>query len=672
MWLNQLAIEAWKILEESAAFILLGFLIAGVLHVIMARTRWADWLRGLRARTVFLASAVGLPLPLCSCSVLPAAVSLRRQGASKGATISFLISTPETSVQSVLLTYALIGPIMAIYRPVAALVTALTAGLVDNFAEKRWPAEPEPAAQQENASCCHHDEHADHDHGHSPEPMKIGWRDGMRHAFVDIYDDVVGWMLLGVAVAAVIQVLVPGFVLDAVFGPPIQAMLVMLVIGVPLYVCAEASTPIAAALILQGVNPGAALVFLLAGPATNIGSIGLLTRQLGKRTVAIYLTCIAIVSVAMGVLLNWFFDTRAIDISARALSEPLLPPWLKTIGAVVFVLLALGSVKRLDLFGKLVRGLDRWLPVHVTSARFVTAIVLIAMAIYMSAGFVRIEPGQMGIIKRFGAMVGDPAGPGLHYHWPYPFGSVDRVDTQSVRRLVLGARSGEEDFDPDESSMLLGDENIANIKSVIKWHMAPEKVISFAYAAADRQALVRDAARASMREVLASAEIDTVFTTAQHDLAMRIGRRIQDRLDDYDCGIRLISFDFLDLHAPAEVHDAFRDVASALEDKLTQRNRALARKAKIIPLAKGTRQRNILDARSYEHRIVGQATGEASRFTHRYEAYCDYPQETRTRVMFDMYDRVLPGLRKCIRPSTGNLELDLRFNMQAAIERTQF
>ena len=308
MWLAQLALESWTILKESAAFILVGFLIAGVLHVLLARGRWADWLKGLGARSVVLASAIGLPLPLCSCSVLPAAVSLRKRGAGKGAVLSFLISTPETSVQSVLLTYSLLGPFMAVIRPVAACITALVAGLAENFVEARAPSEPaEPEDQPECDECASRD-------ATGPED-RVTWLDGQRHAFVDIFDDVVGWMLLGIVVAAGIQVAVPGFVLEAVFGPPLQAILVMLVIGVPLYVCAESSTPIAAVLIAQGVNPGAALVFLLAGPATNLGTLGLLTRQLGRRTVAIYLTTIVVISVLMGLMVDWFFEAREINLS---------------------------------------------------------------------------------------------------------------------------------------------------------------------------------------------------------------------------------------------------------------------------------------------------------------------------------------------------------------------
>lgn len=693
--LNQLIHEGWVVLRESAAFILLGFLIAAGLHAVLRKTNWARLLQGTKARTVVLASAIGLPLPLCSCSVLPAAISLRKQGAGKGATLSFLISTPETSVQSVLLTYALLGPVMAIYRALAACVTALVAGLAENFFEKRYPVDAPEGADEpvsdccgdksaESGDCCDTDpaestccgsqpaaedgdcghDHAGHNHsgdGH-PGDGASWWRGALRHAFVDIYDDVVGWMLLGVVVAAVIQVLIPGFILDAVFGPPLQAMLVMLVIGVPLYICAEASTPMAAALILKGVNPGAALVFLLAGPATNIGSVGLLVRQLGKRTVVIYLTSIAVVSVLMGLGLNMLFDARGIDITARAMAEPLLPGWFKTLGAILFLLLAIGSIYRRRYISRFAGWLDRLLPVRVTPARLGIAALLLAVIGYASTGLFAVQPGQVGIVKHFGRIVDDNAQPGLHYMLPYPFGSVDRVDVREVRRLVLGTAAGSQDADESESWVLLGDENIANIACGVQWRMAPGEAVRFAYATADAERLVQDAVRGGLREALSSANIDTVFTTDQDDLAADVASIAQSVLDRCESGIELVSFNFLDLHAPAEVHSAFRDVASALEDQSRFRNEALTQQARIIPLAEGAKHRDIRDAAAYLSRVVADAKGKSAGFLAQLESYNVYPELTRSRMLFETFDRVLPGLKKCIRPSEGNLMLDLRYD----------
>lgn len=682
MWLNQLILESWTVLRESAAFILMGFLIAAGLHAVLGKTNWARWLTGLRARTVVLASAIGLPLPLCSCSVLPAAISLRKQGAGKGATLSFLISTPETSVQSVLLTYALLGPVMAIYRPLAACVTALAAGLTENFLEKRFPSEPAVGESESGdagvnccktestntVSCC--DEKAsqsdcgdhEHHHGASSNASSSWWRGALRHAFVDIYDDVVGWMLLGVVVAAVIQVLIPGFILDAVFGPQLQAMLVMLIIGIPLYICAEGSTPMAAALILKGVNPGAALVFLLAGPATNIGSIGLLVRQLGKRTVAVYLTSIAVVSVLMGVGLNMLFDARSINLSARVMSEPLLPDWLKNLGAVVFLILAVGTIRRRRMIHRLAGWMDRHLPVRVTAQRLGVAVVLLGLFGYAGSGLYVVQPGQIGIARHFGRIVEDNALPGIHYRLPYPFGRADRIEARRIHRTVLGAPAGVDGVDETRSWVLLGDENVANIACAVQWRMANGQAVQFAYGTLNVERLVECAVHSALRKVLSGAYIDTVFTSEQDRLVFDVEKEAQSILDRCQSGIELVSFNFLDLHAPSQVHSAFREVASALEDQSRFRNDALTFQARTIPMAKGTKHRSILEAKAYHARTIAGAKGESAAFLANLESYRSHPQLTRWRLIFETYDRVLPGLRKVVRPDSENLLLDLRFD----------
>lgn len=686
MWLMQLAAEFWMVLRESAVYILFGFLFAAALHVVMDRTHWGDWLKSLNARSVFLAAVIASPLPLCSCSVIPAAVSLRKRGASKGSVLSFLISAPETNVESITLTWGLLGPVFAIMRPVAGLVTAFTAGLLENFLERRYPSTPiESGAAAAGHACCASDPSAGSAptagttdccapaEGATPSPTRLRWRDGMRHAFVDVFDDVVGWMIFGVLVAAIINVVIPGYVINAVFGPPLQAMLVMLAIGIPLYVCAEGSTPIAAALVLQGVNPGAALVFLLAGPATNIGSLFVLKSQLGRRTVTVYLATIAVVAVVMGLLLDWICGVRGLDLSKRALAEPIVPLWLKSLGAAAFLLLAVASAIRMNVYARLARLLDRILPVRVTPPRLTVALVVAALLGYVASGFVAIQPGQVGMIKLFGRVVAADAQPGLHYAPPYPFGSLDRVDTEALRRVELGTRaaasppvpgmstsvSGPED--PDRTWVLLGDENFANIKCAAHWRMRPGQSRAFAYGAADPARLVEVAVRAALRSELGDASIDTVLTTDQDARAADIHQRIQQALDRCASGIEVVAFHFLDLHAPPEVHEAFRDVASALEDRVTRRNQALTRKAEIEPLALGDRDKTIRAAQADLIRATSEAAGEADAFRAVLAAYLEYPELTRDRLILEMYDRVLPGRRKFIRPSQPNLELDLRF-----------
>ncbi len=660
MWANQLLLESWNILCESALFILTGFFIAGILHTLMGKGEWVKWLKGFGARSVILASAVGLPLPLCSCGVLPAAVSLKKRGASNGAVLSFLISTPETSVQSVLLTYSLLGPVMAIFRPVAAMVTALLTGLVENLLAASDTAEPDQGCSQA-LSCC----------GFSPEQEaeprseEATFAAGLQHAFVDIFDAVVGWLLLGIAVAAAIQVVVPDFVIEAAFGNPLQAMLLMLVIGVPLYVCAESSTPIAAALIAHGMSPGAALVFLLAGPATNIGAVGLLSRQLGRRTVVVYLAGIAVLSLAMGLTLDWFLSSRSISLSERALVEPFIPYWLKVAGACLLLLLSAISIWRANQIDRVLGVINRICPFSITRRSASVGLIVFLVLGYAGSGFFIIQPGQVGMVKRFGRVTRADVGPGLHYCFPYPVCEVDIISTRTVFRTELDYVQAEGDERTEEDTeywVLLGDENIARITSAIHWRMKPGNTKEFAYGCNGRDRLVRNSVRGAIRTVFSNANIETALTVDQPMLAEMIHSEAQTLLNKCQCGLEIVSFNFRDLHAPPEVHEAFRDIASALEDKTTRKNVALASKAKIVPLARGSRDQLILGMRGYSYRTVSEATGNSERFLLRKQAYKEYPELTRMRLLLETYDRVFPMVRKCIKPGDDELYLDLRYN----------
>ena len=332
----------WDMLEESAIFLLFGLLIAAFLQMWMSRSRWGDLLRGDGIKPVLLASAIGLPMPLCSCSVLPAAIALRKQGASKGATISFLISTPETSAQSVMLTYSLIGPMMAIIRPLASCITAIVAGIAEVLFSRN-NADTAPQNEASTPHCCCGNKPAASE---SDNPANMSFVDGLRHAFVKVFDDIVFWMFVGFIAAAMIKVWMPNALIDAIMRGPVLAMLIMLVIGIPMYVCAEGSTPVAAALIAQGLSPGAALVFLLAGPATNIGSVGLLRSQLGTRSVVVYLISIAVWSVGAGLCVDWFFNVQGFTVTAHGAHESFVPAWLRTAGAVALLAWTCTSIWR--------------------------------------------------------------------------------------------------------------------------------------------------------------------------------------------------------------------------------------------------------------------------------------------------------------------------------------
>jgi len=344
----------WAVYLDTAIWLLLGLLAAGLVKVYIPEDAMKRWLGGSGFSAVGRAALFGAPLPLCSCGVLPAAIGLRRAGASKEATVAFLISTPETSIDSVAVTYALIGPVMAVYRPIAAVFSALITGLMVAFVnDERVPpvVENTPAtsccARSQNAApaCC----------STAPEQSqeKNNLMKALRYAGADLLDDIAGWMAVGIMFAGIMMAVIPDGWL-AQWGQGMLAMIVMLVVGIPLYICAVASTPVAAGLLVAGVSPGAVLVFLLVGPATNIGGLMLIKKELGKRVTLIYLAGISAVSLFMGVLLDLLLELSrkgeilnfSLQIDARQqLQNNVVPESLSLIAALLLLLLVVPAIR---------------------------------------------------------------------------------------------------------------------------------------------------------------------------------------------------------------------------------------------------------------------------------------------------------------------------------------
>jgi len=311
---------------ESAPWLLMGFSVAGLMKAFVPSQVLAKHLGEPGLLATIKAALLGAPLPLCSCGVIPAALGLRRSGASKAATTSFLISTPETGVDSVTVSYAMMGPFMAIIRPIAAISTAITAGLLVGpdkndyapessepvqscCASKTAETEPEPASAESCCSKVSEEDSAAHSIGNR-------LRDSMKFTFVDLIRDISLWLMIGLGIAAMVKTYVPTEFLTQ-WGNGFMAFVVMALIGVPMYICALASTPIAAGLLFSGVSPGATLVFMLVGPATNIATIGLVRNELGNRALAAYLASVIGVGFAFGYLTNYLAAQWNIDFIAQ-------------------------------------------------------------------------------------------------------------------------------------------------------------------------------------------------------------------------------------------------------------------------------------------------------------------------------------------------------------------
>lgn len=290
----------WDYILVSAPFLLFGLLLAGFVHEFISMDKVKKWLGGNSFVSVLRAAIIGIPLPLCSCSVIPTAVTLKKSGASNAATSAFLIATPESGVDSISLTYALIDLPMAIIRPVAAFFSAFIAGLLQSIFNK-----DEVKVEEEVKSCCSKNKEE------SVSPVDVKKENRITRAinfgYGSLVNDIAIWLAIGLVAGAAINFIVPDdFFLQ--YGSNVGRYLILLV-GIPLYICATASTPIAVSLMLKGLSPGAALILLLVGPATNISNIAVLQKYIGKKGVIINMISIAGVALIFSYLTDWLYET---------------------------------------------------------------------------------------------------------------------------------------------------------------------------------------------------------------------------------------------------------------------------------------------------------------------------------------------------------------------------
>jgi uncharacterized membrane protein YraQ (UPF0718 family) len=283
--------QCWLVMLEMSPYLLIGFGLAGLMSIWISPAWTERHLGGRGIGPVIKATLLGVPLPLCSCSVIPVVASMRRHGASRAAATSFLLSTPQTGVDSIAVTLALLGPVFAVFRPIAAIITGLLGGSLVLAAGNSGSAQSDapPACTD---SCCSHDR---------PRPA---WFRALHYGFVTLPRDLVWPLLAGVAIAGAISVALPKTFIHEHLGTGTASILVLMAAGIPLYICATASVPIAAGLISMGASQGAAMAFLIVGAATNPAAVTTVWKLLGRRTLAVYLVTVAVSALACGFLLN--------------------------------------------------------------------------------------------------------------------------------------------------------------------------------------------------------------------------------------------------------------------------------------------------------------------------------------------------------------------------------
>jgi uncharacterized membrane protein YraQ (UPF0718 family) len=318
-----------SLLNEMSPYLLLGFLIAGILKVYVPKEIYTRNLAQPDFRSVLLSALAGVPIPLCSCGVIPTAMSLHKEGASKGATVSFLISTPQTGVDSIAATYSLLGLPFAIIRPLVAFVTGLVGGVITNKLDKNPDLAP---ITEDNCEV-----------SYKPKNKLL---QVLHYGFVEMIEDIGKWLVIGIVGAGLIAVFVPDNFFTAYLNNPFLNMLIVLAISVPMYICATGSIPLAAVLMMKGLSPGAALVLLMAGPATNIATMTVMGKVLGKKSLIIYLLSISLGAISFGLLIDTFLPSHWFSMNHEAIHGSHHHDafsWIKSISSVLLVGLLINS-----------------------------------------------------------------------------------------------------------------------------------------------------------------------------------------------------------------------------------------------------------------------------------------------------------------------------------------
>lgn len=313
-------------MKDMSPYLLLGFLIAGILSVVISPTSVEKNLGGKGLFPIVKASLFGIPLPLCSCGVIPVATSLYKHGANKSATTSFLISTPQTGIDSILVTYSLLGPIFAIFRPIAALLAGIVGGLAVEIADNGSEPKVKPSTEVIDNN-------------------KSFFTRIYEYGFISLPQDIGKPLILGIMVAAMISMVVPDDFFASYFDNEFMGLIIMMFAGIPIYVCATASVPIALALMIKGLSPGGAFVFLMTGPATNAATISTVWKILGKKTAFIYLLAVSGSSLVAGFFINLFSSEIGSHIHNH--DHWMMPVWLQIVSSVLLLIILANSLLRL-------------------------------------------------------------------------------------------------------------------------------------------------------------------------------------------------------------------------------------------------------------------------------------------------------------------------------------
>ena len=721
--------------------LLLGLFLSGLIHVFISRDAILNWFRDESLKSVSTSAAIGVPMPLCSCSVVPVVAEMRRKGASRSSCMSFLITAPETGADSILVTNAFFGWIVAIVRPIISFITAVVAGIFC-IGLIRDDREEAPASDHDH----HHDHDHDHDHGDhghdhdhytheslipdsddcyvSPQQLKTSatnwvkrtataaerWKsatwikpefykesiaeresaesgeqegDGtteqldfkrivrhiFRYGFVEIADDILFALLVGIALGAVLFLAIPSDLMDNEYARW-WSYPVMVLVGIPLYICASASTPIAAALVAKGFSPGAGLIFLMTGPATNTGTIAIIVSQFGARFASIYVGIVIAVTVVLGILVDVLLLAAGLSISVNleASDSPaiFLIQWT---GAIALVALIVWRFRA----GALKSGYDDMLlnvrPVfrtwgrawsRLTRGRVIRGVfsartplgmgltVLIIVA-FLGTGFVSVPPDSVGYGRLLGEVVWKDQQPGLHYFAPRPFVQVDKWPVREVKSIMSG----------EAHEYVSGDLNLVSLEVGVQYRVTDP--YSYHYRTTDPEHVIEGVVRDHVRSFVSARTLEQLLNVHRVTLEKHVTALFETPGYPHPHAatletVELVKVSLVGIEPVAEAMNAFRDVSSAQEDKERIIVNAQRYLAALTPQAHGNAEYEVEQADGEAYRRVATAGAEAYAIETVAAAVRGAPDVLRNMLWREKLETALSGNPKIIVPTKESLD----------------
>jgi len=728
----------WMSFLLLGPMLVLGLLLSGLIHVFISREAILRWLQDDSLRSVSISSAVGVPVPLCSCSVVPVVAEMRRKGASRSSCMAFLITAPETGVDSILVTNAFFGFVVAVIRPVISFITAVVAGifcigLIRDDSGAARPGDDHDHGHDHDHDHEHDHDH-DHDHGHdvllsdkddcyvSPSAMKVlmvkwfkgistvasTWRFGswikpefyrelnlvqstktdratredaveeaypgldfkkivkhiLRYGFVEIADDILFALLVGIALGGVLYLIIPADLMANEYARWISYP-VMILVGVPLYICASASTPIAAALVAKGFSPGAALIFLMTGPATNTSTIAIIMSQFGARFAGVYVTSVILVTAALGIGIDIMLLATGLTVSVNLLpSESATLQFIQWAGGIFLIVLIVwrfsaGAMRSgyEDMMLN-IRPLSRpWQRTwkRLTRNRSLGGTISPAtpmgmmlwgllLVLFLGSGFTVVHPGYVGYGRLFGEVYWKDLQPGLHYLAPRPFVRVDKWPVKEVKAIMADT--------PYE--YVSGDLNMLTLNVDVQYRV--KDPYTYHYRTSNPEEIIEDAVREHIRTFVNARDLDRLLTAYRADLERELTEifiRDASEQDDRSVlgSVDLVKVNLLNITPVAEAIGAFREISSAQEDRERIIVNAQRFMVSLVPRAHGNAEYEREQADGEAFRRVASAAAEADAISVISTAMLTAPDVLRNMLWREKLETALAGNPKIIVPN---------------------